>query len=202
MTDTLADGIVLVAAPPVCTGTDDVTCQLGPLASGASTEVRLTVLPTMPGVVMNAASVRGNAVDPDLSNNTASTASTVVVGSGPNLTITWTSLTQTCAVKKGTTRCTLKGVVTVRNDGTAATQKTQLAFVQSADGALDPGDRVLESVSLKVLKPGKTARKSLGVSLRPGETARGAWVLAVADAGGAVAEANEYDNVAAFGPLP
>jgi uncharacterized repeat protein (TIGR01451 family) len=92
VTDMLPIGVVLEAAPPTCAGSGPVACQLGPLAAGASTEVRLVVTPTVAGSVVNTATVRGNAVDPDLANNTGSVTSTIVVGPGPNLTASWTSL--------------------------------------------------------------------------------------------------------------
>jgi len=54
-----------------------VDCDLGALANGASTTVTIQVTPKARGVITNTASVGSSAPDPDRSDNTATTDTTV-----------------------------------------------------------------------------------------------------------------------------
>jgi uncharacterized repeat protein (TIGR01451 family) len=56
-----------------------VTCNLGDLASGASTNIMIIVTATRPGTLTNTATVRGNEFDPNPLNDSA-TATTTVIG--------------------------------------------------------------------------------------------------------------------------
>jgi uncharacterized repeat protein (TIGR01451 family) len=56
-----------------------VTCNLGGLANGASARITIIVTTTTPGTLTNTATVRGNEVDPNPLNNSA-TAITTVIG--------------------------------------------------------------------------------------------------------------------------
>jgi uncharacterized repeat protein (TIGR01451 family) len=56
-----------------------VTCNLGGLANGASASITIIVTTTTPGMLSNTATVRGNEVDPNPLNNSA-TATTTVIG--------------------------------------------------------------------------------------------------------------------------
>lgn len=82
--DTLPTGVNFVSANSTqgtCSGTNQVTCNVGTLASGASATVMISVSPTSGGVVTNTANVGSNTTDPDLTNN-ASTATTSVLVPG------------------------------------------------------------------------------------------------------------------------
>ncbi|NIV35348.1 MAG: DUF11 domain-containing protein, partial [Anaerolineae bacterium] len=63
LTDTLPAGVTFVSATPsqgACSETGGtVTCNLGNLASGATTTVTLVVTPTAEGTITNKASVMG-----------------------------------------------------------------------------------------------------------------------------------------------
>jgi uncharacterized repeat protein (TIGR01451 family) len=61
-----------------CTGTNTVVCNLGMLASGASTTVTIVVVPTTPGVLNNSANVASATSDPAPGNNSATTTTTVL----------------------------------------------------------------------------------------------------------------------------
>jgi uncharacterized repeat protein (TIGR01451 family) len=77
--DTLPAGVTVTSMSPGCTNAaGTVTCELGTLAAAATTSATITVAPKARGVLTNSASVGSNAIDPDGSDNTASTTTTVV----------------------------------------------------------------------------------------------------------------------------
>jgi uncharacterized repeat protein (TIGR01451 family) len=76
--DTLPADVTFVSASAGCTHTaGQVDCALGTLGPGASVTVTITVTPKARGVITNTASVGSSAPDPDRSNNTATTETTV-----------------------------------------------------------------------------------------------------------------------------
>jgi uncharacterized repeat protein (TIGR01451 family) len=76
--DTLPAGVTFVSASPGCTHeAGKVDCALGTLAPGDSATVTITVTPKARGVITNTATVGSAAPDPDRSDNTATTATTV-----------------------------------------------------------------------------------------------------------------------------
>ena len=78
LVDTLPAGVTFVSASAACTNSAGrVDCTLGTLASGASATVTITVTAKSPGVITNTARVGSSAPDPDTSNNTATTETTV-----------------------------------------------------------------------------------------------------------------------------
>jgi uncharacterized repeat protein (TIGR01451 family) len=77
--DTLPADVTFVSASAGCTqSAGQVDCALGTLASDASATVTITVTPKARGVIANTARVGSAAPDPDRSNNTATTETTVV----------------------------------------------------------------------------------------------------------------------------
>jgi hypothetical protein len=67
-----------VNASPGCVhSAGEVDCALGTLASGASATVTIRVTPKARGVIVNTARVGAAAPDPNTSNNTATTETTV-----------------------------------------------------------------------------------------------------------------------------
>ena len=76
--DTLPAGVTFVGASARCVhSAGKVDCDLGTLTNGASTTVTIQVTPKARGTVTNTASVGSSAPDPDASNNTATTETTV-----------------------------------------------------------------------------------------------------------------------------
>ena len=74
--DALPAGVALVSATPSqgsCTGTTEVTCQLGTLDAGQSATIALVVRVLAAGTLVNGASVSSALPDPDLSDNDDST---------------------------------------------------------------------------------------------------------------------------------
>ena len=87
LTDTLPAGVTFVSATAPCTqAAGTVTCNLGTLASGATTVLTVVITPTAAGTLNNTASVSTTVTDPAAANNSA-TASTVVNPSA-NLAVT------------------------------------------------------------------------------------------------------------------
>ncbi len=76
--DTLPADVTFVSASAGCThSAGTVDCALGTLASGAGATVTITVTPRARGVITNTAAVGSSAPDPDRSDNTAITETTV-----------------------------------------------------------------------------------------------------------------------------
>lgn len=82
LTDTLPSGATFVAASPGCTaGTGaaagTVTCALGPVAAGSTASAMISVRPSSPGFVTNAAAVSAPEADLATANNSVSVVTTV-----------------------------------------------------------------------------------------------------------------------------
>ena len=78
LADTLPANVDFVSASPVCGEANAiVTCNLGNLATGATTSVEIVVTPTAAGTLTNSASVSGAEADPVADNNTATEDTTV-----------------------------------------------------------------------------------------------------------------------------
>jgi uncharacterized repeat protein (TIGR01451 family) len=76
--DTLPEGVTFVSASPGCAhAAGQVDCTLGTLAPGESATVTITVTAKDRGVITNTATVGSAAPDPDRSNNTATSETTV-----------------------------------------------------------------------------------------------------------------------------
>jgi large repetitive protein len=101
--DTLPAGTTFQSAAPsqgTCAANGQaVTCQLGPLASGASAQVSITVevSASASGTLRNAATVEGPEPDPDKSNNESSVEGPITPAppSAPNLKVVKTASTST-----------------------------------------------------------------------------------------------------------
>lgn len=74
--DSLPSGVSLISATPSqgsCTGTAEVTCQLGTINAGQSATITIVVRVLAAGTLVNGASVTSAVADPDLSDNQDST---------------------------------------------------------------------------------------------------------------------------------
>jgi uncharacterized repeat protein (TIGR01451 family) len=71
--------VELVKAGETCEGTTSITCTLGELESGASTEIEIVVRPTAPGLLQMRTVVSSSTADPEDADNSA-TAETEVEG--------------------------------------------------------------------------------------------------------------------------
>ncbi len=80
LTDTLPAGTTFLFASFGCTynaGPHTVTCNLGNIVSGGSSNVIITVTPGSSGTITNTVSVTSGTADPNAGNNTASETTTV-----------------------------------------------------------------------------------------------------------------------------
>lgn len=77
----LPGGVDLVSAEAsqgTCSGTDTVACEIGSLGKDQSARVTIVVEPGQPGTLVNTATVSSTQPNRDVSNNTATTRTTVV----------------------------------------------------------------------------------------------------------------------------
>ena len=93
LTDTLPQGVTFVTSTPgapVCSESSaTVTCNLGDLASGASTTVSILVSVNSATVITNTATVSGVEPDPELGNNTSTIATNVLAAPAVPLIPPW-----------------------------------------------------------------------------------------------------------------
>ncbi len=103
--DAFSSDVILVSMNPSqgsCGGTPILRCNLGNLASGATATVALVILPTTSGPLTNVATVSATQPDPNLSNNTANSVTTVT-GSGYNAVPTLSSIAPQSALAAAST---------------------------------------------------------------------------------------------------
>ncbi len=121
LADELPAGVTFVSATVspagagTCTGTSNVTCDLGAMAVGGGVAVVIVVTPQATGQLSNTASVRANEPDPDPTNNSA-TAVTVVENGCP-----------------GPGPCMLDANLSVRAVVSGLTEPTGMAFLGPDD---------------------------------------------------------------------
>ncbi|HZQ45513.1 MAG TPA: immunoglobulin domain-containing protein, partial [Verrucomicrobiae bacterium] len=87
-TDTLPPGVSFVSASPGCIySSGTVSCSIGALASGANTNLVITVIPTNAGALTNSATISSATFDPISANNASTLVTTVdsppVIGAQP-----------------------------------------------------------------------------------------------------------------------
>jgi uncharacterized repeat protein (TIGR01451 family) len=116
----------------------------------------------------------------------------------------WVGLTQTCRVKgkQQQFRCRIRGTLKVINAGPVRAGKTIARFFFSDDPTLNAGYAVLKDKKVPALNAGSERLINVDLSLPAGVNGSGKYVVAYVDANAQVAEGNEADNRAVFGPLP
>ena len=148
----------------LCNGTETVVCNLGTLAAGAHNQATVTinVIPTVTGLLSNAAHVTAAETDLDLSNNNRTETTTV---KEPEPVLADLAVTAAAILTPGaSSRQQLTYTLTVRNDGSATATGVQLT------NNLPPG------VGLRQITPSQTCRPTDPVlcdlgTLLSGETA-------------------------------
>ncbi len=96
MTDPVPGNLspTMVIASETCTriiqleGPTTLSCAIGAMASGASTQITYTVTPTAAGGLTNTATVAGSSTDPNMSNNSASVTTTVGGAAATHFSVT------------------------------------------------------------------------------------------------------------------
>jgi trimeric autotransporter adhesin len=82
LVSTLADSLIVQSTTPSqgsCVGGNEVSCDLGSLASGATAKVTVMAIPSVSGTIESTAVVSSESYDPNQANNQA-TATTVATG--------------------------------------------------------------------------------------------------------------------------
>lgn len=115
----------------------------------------------------------------------------------PDLRAAWRSL----KVKRTRTKTRLRAVFIVSNAGPVAAPVSTAWICVSPDGVFHEGDAVLKGVPVKSLAPGRSRRLSVKVAVPEGMDVRGRYAIVVANADGAVAEADRANDAAASGPM-
>jgi hypothetical protein len=145
------------------------------------------------------------AIAVDTAGNTSSCTFNVIVlhappGPCPDLTSTWIDFVQTCKPINAGLQCKLFGELIVQNIGNANAHPSSVRYYLSSDGVQT--NTLLKKLSTGTVKPGQPKRKKMRVKFPVGVNGSGQFIMAVLDAGGAVTECDEANNVVVFGPLP
>ena len=138
----------------------------------------------------------------DAAGNRLTRTTVVAPVARPDLTGSWISLTQTCKVSRGISKCSLSGAFLLKNQGTQNAPISTVKFFLSREVTFDEGEILLSTVQTALLGPGRTKQLKLKVTLQPGVSASGKFVLAVVDPADTLAESNETNNMVVFGPIP
>ncbi|MFY9730444.1 MAG: Ig-like domain-containing protein [Candidatus Acidiferrales bacterium] len=97
MTDPVPGNLqpLMVVASETCThvvnidtGATTLSCAIGALANGASTQISYHVTPTAAGSLTNTATVAGSSTDPNMGNNSASVTTTVGAAAATHFSVT------------------------------------------------------------------------------------------------------------------
>jgi uncharacterized repeat protein (TIGR01451 family) len=97
MTDPVPGNLnpLMVVASETCTrlvnigtGQTTLSCAIGALANGASTQISYHVTPTVAGSLTNTATVAGSTTDPNMNNNSASVTTTIGSGAATHFSVT------------------------------------------------------------------------------------------------------------------
>jgi uncharacterized repeat protein (TIGR01451 family) len=134
-------------------------------------------------------------VDGDLAVEASFASATGLVGE-------WVGLTQTCRIKKQQPRCRVNGTLRVMNVGPVRAKKFITRFFFSDDPTLNAGYVVLKDKKVPALDAGSERLVNIDLSLPSGVNGSGKYVVAYVDANAQVAEGDEANNRAVFGPLP
>jgi hypothetical protein len=121
--------------------------------------------------------------------------------SGPDLTGTWSSLTQTYKNTKKGIKCKIKGKLNIKNIGTQNAVASHVKFYLSDDNIYDEGDMLLKRLATGKIKPGKSQTKSLFYSFPYGTSVTDKYVIAILDTDNKVIETDKSNNNIAYGPI-
>lgn len=190
-----------------CSGGPTVACDLGTVLPGTTVTIPIISTPTEAGGFSATATVSSHEPDVRPENNSATAVTTVperapATPSGPDLTGTWQSVTQSCKGSGVKRKCRVKGTFVVENQGMQQASPVLLHFYLSPDTVLDSGDTFLKERRASTLKAERTKRWSLKVKLPTGTNATGQFVIAALDNTNAVSESSKTNNTIISPPLP
>lgn len=179
-----------------------VVAELGTLAVGTTAIVSVVLQPTLPGSLVVQIAATSDPSDPNTPNNMFAIATRVLVGSGPDLKVTLSGATTKARKGRSGVTWQISGKLAVTNAGDKTADKCTAQVFVSDTPTIPQGQASQVTVKLNSIKAGKSARGTGTVSLPVNVTPKGKYVIAVVDSGRTVAEANEFNNVCVFGPLP
>lgn len=140
LTDTLPAGATFVSANSTvgsCSGTTTVTCTIGTMNSAATATVTIVVTATQSGTLTNTVNVTSGVPDPNLTNNSATTNTTVTAGTPVSLHVSMAGTAEgTVTDNVGQINCQENGPGT--ESGTCSADYTvgeQVTFTASTPGA-------------------------------------------------------------------
>jgi hypothetical protein len=122
--------------------------------------------------------------------------------SGPDLTGSWATCSQTCKTTKTGHKCTIKGTFTVSDIGNRDAGSTYVNFYLSNTSSYQNGDTQLKSVSTGKLKAGKGKTITLSYNLPTGQNASGKYVIGFIDQDNLIGDINRGNKVIPYGPIP
>jgi len=185
-----------------------VTAEIAEVPSRNRFTFSFTATATRAGALSSAATLvlPDTIVDTNTTNNSVTVDTTVNAANlfGEFLLTPGDKLTETCSGTGSRKQCTLRGKFRTRNNGTASSGTSSVAFYLSSDNVLSTtSDTHLNTLTLgSVPQNGGTRDLTLSASLTRTATAQGKFVIAVIDHQNKVSETNENDNVVVFGPMP
>jgi uncharacterized repeat protein (TIGR02543 family) len=121
---------------------------------------------------------------------------------GLDLTGSWTTpVTQTCKSTRKGPKCTIKGVLTINNNGNRNASSSTVKFFLSDDDTYDQGDTQLMSAATGKIKAKQSKSIKLSKSFPLGQIVTDKYIIAVIDKYNSVKEVEAANNVIAFGPI-
>jgi len=124
-----------------------------------------------------------------------------VAGPCADLSGTLSKVKAKCKVKNDVQTCKLSGSLAVSNSGDAEVGESLVRYFLSDDNQFDAGDTQIGEGTVKAISVGKSGKGKLKATLIDNNPT-GRFLIAVIDAGGAVSECSENNNLAVFGPIP
>jgi hypothetical protein len=96
----------------------------------------------------------------------------------------------------------LKGRFVIQNAGTTNLPPSVLSLYLSNDAMLDGADTLLRQYKVGGIRTGRSNNRNVNINLPAGTNASGKYLIALVDADDSVPDADDSNNIAAFGPLP
>ena len=137
----------------------------------------------------------------DIVSNWSDPLSVTITANGPDITGAWASMEQTCKTTKKGTKCKIKGILNIQNNGNEKASSSYISFYLSNNDLSDAEDMLLKQTSTGKMNVGKNKNKKLKYKFPLDASASGKYIIAVIDADETLQEINESNNHVVFGPV-